>query len=806
MDTFDNNINTNLDGTKNVSTYVAQAHVEKSIESTHESFISASETITSLKDYLSRPKLLYDFSFDDALPPVSYQYMYDFLRSPDILEKTKYFHLIKGNFSVKVVLTTAPYATGMVTMSRSFNLPSEYSAWPADNDLRRFNLRQKESIDMDLGRNPTMLMKIPFHINTPYVKNDDPHISELQKQLIWLYNLTPLSNSQSGSTVKVYVKIYVSLDDAEVSVPTPVVATYTSEIQATRNGPISFPASLFSMASKAMAPVFGRYAMATSIASEAVGDIAKLFGFSRPRDLGSMNYPHAPSMAVGEGEIQAKALTLDALQETTISSSMFGEVGDNLSFQNTMYREGIVDTYDWLQTDIAGTQVFSISIAPCICSVFNVTRDYYVPTPLAYIATLFRGWRGSLKFRIVIPGNSFIRGKLRIYWSSDASVVSLQTVTNNALSVLLDLSTGTEAEITVPYLQHSMFRQMTNFIDPTTTPFSDHNRNGVLVAIVEEPIIANNAIWSATVVLFISAGPDFEVCVPTNVRLPLYSYYTPPAVADVEDFTRGAFAVLGDTAAENQETAWFFHTSLKEPVNPEMKVSLTLMPTVSDDRPLAIHIGEKILSLRTVLKRFSMYSYVVAPNGSTSGPTIMSFFFPYRPNQHSLNALDQWYNVANTPLAHVMLMFAGIRGSVRYHIQPIMGTNTQPFDQPVFISRGYGYPSDMRGILMPAGVNIGQLPTYFSDGFTWLKSIFEGITFDIPFQAFHWYEETTFKANAAGDGIDEYGAYVSIPTSVGIQPPNMAASVAIGEDFQCVVYNGPPIVTLYEYPYVNTFS
>jgi hypothetical protein len=34
----------------------------------------------------------------------------------------------------------------------------------------------------------------------------------------------------------------------------------------------------------------------------------------------------------------------------------------------------------------------------------------------------------------------------------------------------------------------------------------------------------------------------------------------------------------------------------------------------------------------------------------------------------------------------------------------------------------------------------------------------------------------------------------------------MVASVAIGEDFQCVVYNGPPIVTLYEYPYVNAFS
>lgn len=808
MDTFDHNINNNLDGTGNVSTYVAMASVDQGGDkASSSSYISAYETVVSLKDYLSRPKLLYEGSIDDYVAaPITYQYVYDFLSLPDIFEKLKYFHLVRGNFSVKLVVTAAPYATGVISMSSHFGDVDNYGIDIPYVGLLLNNLRQKTSVDLDLGKDVTTVMNVPLHIREPYINNSNPLVTEYKDQRLSLYTLIPLSNTQQGTTVRLYYKIYISLNEAEICVPTPVVGSYTSELQETKKGAISYPASLVSLAGKAISdvPVIGKFGMATSMAANAVGDIAKLFGFSRPRDLGSMNYPHHLSTAVGEGEIPAKALTLDPMQEVTIDTSLFGESGDNLSYNNTIKRYGLIDWFPWTQSAAIGTRLFTMSVSPTMMYGYNDgTHKYRSPTPLAYASFLFEGWRGSLVYRIVIPANKFVRGKLRLYWSTDLDAAPLSLVTNNSLSVLLDLSSGVDTELTIPYMQDGLVRQLRHWMEPNA-PYTTGDVNGYLHALVEEPIIANNPLWQAYVLVFIKAGSDFELLIPTQRHLSNVKYDIPtlPITYITNTFTTFTPPTQGETDIVGYRN-WANYTSDRS-VNPEMQTQVKLFPgSDSDDKALKIYIGEKVGSLRTVLKRFEL-SHVYRPGSTTVGNFYTSFFLPYLPIPSS-QINDLWTLNATTHIAHLSRMFVGARGTVRWLVDPQYLTGqvaATPNYHTSMVSRGYGNMTDIKYVRADTAgtqANVNWITTYLVDGITKYKNLYEPILAEIPFQNFRWYYPTV-KSLAT----TFYGAYWTMLITSGTGPAaNVECSVAAGEDFQFVIYNGPPIIIQYNLAYIT---
>ena len=156
----------------------------------------------------------------------------------------------------------------------------------------------------------------------------------------------------------------------------------TSESHEANTGVISGPASVIASGASLFEdlPIIGPFALATRIGASAVGEIARLFGFSRPRDDSKPGYPHAANYAVSIGEVRAKQLTTDPNQEVTIDASFLGDKGDSLSFQNTIMRSGYCYRFAWTQSHTSGQALFKLPVSPMLSTISSNTF-FVAPTP-----------------------------------------------------------------------------------------------------------------------------------------------------------------------------------------------------------------------------------------------------------------------------------------------------------------------------------------------------------------------------------------------------------------------------------------
>jgi hypothetical protein len=798
LDTFSNDKLNDIDGRSNVATYHAAAGSNSSGGSLIDSgLFGSSSTVVSITDYLARPKLLYSGEIDDYIQPIGYQFAYDFLALSDIQSKMQYHNLVRGSFELKLVVTTLPYATGIVGLSSSYMSPESYGAESSNLITITNNIVQKTHCDLDLASTTQAILSIPFHFRQPYIKNTDPNIGYLQKLIVWFYTKTIPQNTNASTPVTIAYKIYCSLKDAELCVPAPIVGSYTSETLEAMNGPISYPASVVSRVAKVLSsePVIGPFAMAFDIGATAIGKIAKLFGFSRPRDLSKPCYPHQPWGASGIGEERAKNLTIDPMQQVTIDPSVFGERGDNLSFHNTIMRYGMVDIWTWTQLAAVGDTVLEFPITPTL--EYRESANLYSPNALSYSSILFDAWRGDIVYKITIPANRFVRGKLRVFWSPTATFSSINIVSNNSLSVLLDLTMTTEVELTIPMLSESLYKGINPHMyigmsaDTTTTLSS----NGWLHFIVEEPLMATNTAWTAQIIVEQKAGENFELAIPTEKHIGNILFGNlpmgPPAY---NNLTIDSLEPPATNIAVPQGNYFAIYTAESNDVNPMYSQSTLLYPTFETDKPMKLQIGEDVKSLRMILKRLSWFRTIqYTPDTDEWVTYFLPLVPPVRYFVEETEPLTQTlgYDWVNTPISYLSKMFAGVRGSVRYTVfDRSHSTNTN--NEVRYVTRGYRNMTSLKLFVLLLR-DLCWVKAYFAAGTTMFRKTAEPIQFDIPYQAFTLFHET---AKIDDLNNDVYGAQYLLPPTTGPQH-KLDIFVSAGEDFQCVIYNGPPLINLY---------
>lgn len=792
----------------NVAAFRALANVNTSGGSIpHLSFVTNSIDPIMLKDYVSRPRLMYSGDFTTYnVSPNLYNFAFDFLSSAQIYEKLKYFRLVRGTFQIKLVVTAAPYAAGILAMSSQYDAITQYGASLAgDVPFLAANLIQKTHVMLDLGSANTCTLSIPFHLRTPYLSNSLPDNVELKRMLLYLYTLTNLYNTQIDDNVKVYYKLYISLQDAEIVIPTMDVGTYTSEMSSTQRGPISYPASIISSISHSLSsvPVIGKFALATSMVAQGIGDAAKLFGFSRPRDLGTLNYPHNVNLASGIGEVQCKSLTLDPKQEVAVDATVFGENGDNLSFKNILGRYGLVTIQSWRTTNVANDQIVSLNVSPqLVVQSVSGGVSFYAPTPLAYGSLLYSLWRGSLVYKFVIPANRFVRGKLRVFWrDSPVSTGSLDVVSNNALSVLIDVTSSTEVEVVVPWFSEHLYKSLQGLNSMTY-----ETTNGGLCVRVEEPLICNNPDYIQSILVFVKAGDDFELAVPTSKFIQGLQYELPSTTIDGQtpmtplSLTSFYPALPTNTLPVGyRDYAAYTSEFDNNTNNPVLSLEHSLLPNFKTGNDGAVlNIGERFNSFRTLLKRFHPWTTFYL----TDIIQERFFFLPYLPFSSTVSAesATQLTVRVNTPLIHLSRMFAGMRGSVRYMIDAKISP-----PRITQVARGFFNPNFYVIKSSDSNPNLLALQMLFQAGIASFKTQFEPLVFDIPYQMTRWFYPTAKQASypsTYSSGV-RYGAFfsdISIPAE---GRTIRDVSVAAGEDFNLVIYNGPPIICSYYYQLVD---
>jgi hypothetical protein len=769
----------------------------------------------SLTEFFSRPVCLYTYAGSGSITTLPTEtYASDYIGLTSVQEKLKYLKLLRGTFKVDFLLTTSPYAFGQFICAFYMGSPASTGCSTLDPTLFNYWLSSKDKVILDCANMTSGSISIPMHIVYPFTdvaivssSSPDPVLAEMRMSIT---TLVPILNALDGTSSPFTIKVFVSLLNPEVTVPVfqDVGTIYTSETQRAMDGPISYPASIVARIGKSLSkvPVIGKFAYATSLAAEAVSSIAILFGFSRPKDMSIVAYPHQEDYASYAGNLRIKGLTLDPLAEIPIDNSFLGDMGDNLTYQNTIQREGLLAIFAWNKAQPAAYLVYQCAVAPYLST--GVLGVMSLP-PVSYVSQLFNLWRGTLRFRFVVPANRYLRGKLRFYWSPTyvsamPSPDVYQQITQNSTSVILDLAQSTEITMEFPYAVRSPFSPVISAWSDQESGTVSTEANGYLYCIVEEPLLCQSTALGLSVLVWLSAGDDFQFAIPSTHRMPYLRrqifntlYSSGQTLVDP-----GTVSVLPNPPVEQQtlenytDIQYYRYTSevVSNSMNPGVSKTVVMTPPTMSSDVMQLHIGEEFGSLRNLLKRF-FPNYLLSTGGN---PNCYGFFLPYLPLEpfFYLSGGEPYHpNGMNTPLRYISSMFYGVRGSVRYRLNHPLQMNDESEPASVSVFR------DFQQLLCQVLSN--PTPAF---SWMWLKTAAgsgeqsflirngEPIFFEIPYQCNQQYQRTTVILPPYNAISPQYGVtvnYQSFPNS------QVEVYVAAGEDFMPVIWNGVPLVAAF---------
>jgi hypothetical protein len=245
--------------------------------------------------------------------------------------------------------------------------------------------------------------------------------------------------------------------------------------------------------------------------------------------------------------------------------------------------------------------------------------NLYHHCPAGYVASRFRYWRGSMRYRLKLVKTEFHTGKLLVCWVPFNNQAQPYTSPPNVEASyyryrqIIDISQGNEFEFIVPYMSPRPWKSVLptengGFNVTPATPAGARAAatdfaNGYFTVLVLDQLRAPDACaQTIRVVLEASGGPDFEVCNP-NVNKIYHNNveYNGPHVA---------WTAFYQSAAEGKTISSYTFGN-HAPMSHETTVAIT-----------EISGGEKIDNLRKLMKRYTMayqsvdgigHRFIVAP-------------------------------------------------------------------------------------------------------------------------------------------------------------------------------------------------
>jgi len=439
-------------------------------------------------------------------------------------------------------------------------------------------------------------------------------------------------------------------------------------------GIISKPASVLSnLAGKlAKSPVIGPYARATQIAAGATAEVAKAFGYSRPALIDqptSVVKPHVTGqLATTNTHDLSLKLTVDSKQELTIDPRTAGAPSvDDLSIVEWCKKECIVAMSEWSSLNEPGTKLMNVNVTPKIF--YTRTMDAYnnvtYTTPSGYISSLFQFWRGEMCYRVSVVRSAFHVGRLRIVYDpvlTADSLVATNLYDNVQYSWILDLQEANEAEMCCQWAAETNYlrlHQLDDVYDMTQSPigvnpYAPQFHNGQFAIYVETTLVTPNSVTDDPVYVFLYAHEEnAEFARPND---DVFTQYTHGALAPESGLEPHAGddsdIVAEDSVTETHSVA--AHVNLR-------------------DNALTVHFGEKISSLRQLLKRYTLssreFTDVVDPAWTIGEVSFVRYNFPdYAgafPWLSGVKPNAQTFSI-NTLLNIIAPCFVGWRGSIRH--------------------------------------------------------------------------------------------------------------------------------------------
>jgi hypothetical protein len=596
-------------------------------------------------------------------------------------------------------------------------------------------------------------------------------------------------------------------------------------------GKVSGPATALANIAGALVkvPGIGLYARASQLALSGVANIASLFGYCRPVvDAAIVPYKpvYAGNMANCNVPDSCTKLTTDIKQETTIDPRTVGLGGvDEMNLKSIITRESYLTSFDWNVSTMAGIKLFTTQVTPYMWDVLNLGGSEEIHmTPACHAGMLFQNWRGTMKYRFQVVSSNFHKGRLQIQYDPHES---LENEFNVAYNKIIDISEEKDFTVEIgwgtayPYAEAvnpgtaSLPFRLFNF----DLPFPDATpsiQNGQLsVWILNDLTVPNSSINNDIQVnVFVSCGDDMEFANPTDEYMQSLVYFpTPPemAVAEREEKPerREAVEILepqsGNAliAPDTEETA--------EPSRPMGEEAMPIMGASIDptDGLNSICFGEKITSIRALLKRYSLSTAYAAPPGAGHFVyTRTSMNFPlyrgYAPNGIHTAGVIPYNFYKNTVTNHFTPCYEGWRGGLR---RKVVSYNNNFRRTGTMSSTRLARP----GIAPTEGSNAlltDDNPSYLAgDNLRHFRSGFAGtnivpirnnpvLEVEFPYHCPERFIPAKINQPNHGTGLSKHysNEMQAIATVDNPSGPSFLDYNAVGDDFSLFFYTGVPIM------------
>lgn len=803
----------------------------------------------TLGEFMSRPVRIATYSWPVGTPNGINQLLFPwtaFLRNRRVVNRLTTFRNIRGKLHVKFLVNGNNFYYGRMLVSYlpygsfgSGNFGQARPAGPLTPPIDTVAATCRPHIYLDPATSQGGEMVLPFFNQADALATPSLTDAELNLMgVLWLTSLTPMYHTNGGTTA-VSVTVYAWMTDVHMYGPTETNTSILVPQSGTEygTGVISKPMSILSRFASAMkdAPVIGPYAMATSLAASTTGQIASLFGFSRPRILDDPT-PMVPMLCGNMSNYNANdtsiSLALDSKQEVTIDPRVVGlSSADELSISHIAGKESLMGRIQWDVGSPENKMLHTQYVTPCFY------RSSGPPGPTqeialsscGYAAFPFSYWRGTVKYRFQIVASGYHKGRLKVVF--DPWVTSFSDEENTAYTRIIDLAEERDFEVDCSWQNNrpsATVAYFNNFSNAVLTAQPSFTNGTISLYVLNELVGPSATTFPIYINMFVSC-PDLMVWSPTSERLNTVSYFpfngTPVPLDEKEEklepIVENIDEELEPQSGEVVESDENHAGDPSIPNNPS--TTLEMGEDNFADQILSVLAGERITSIRQLLKRYchhTIFSYAC----NQTQEVMFQFTLPRMPWYYgsSPTAFDRIGAQTNVPFNKCKTTFynfyrpafSGHRGSVRWKFCRMFCSNaqTQFYGAPELATLERK-PNDSRYqvnewiIESPPNAtnNISNrardwvtVAPHGANGMAVSSVTNPNLEIELP-----WYSQLRFARLA------DPNYSVQNPQSEGFeftsflgrsQTTNYASYMAVGEDFNMMFYHGPPIHYRYAPP------
>lgn len=387
-------------------------------------------------------------------------------------------------------------------------------------------------------------------------------------------------------------------------------------------------------------PVLGNFFTRPAWISAQASNIFKLLGFSKPtiQGLPSETKLRGQSrMANFDGADSSHKMALSAQNEIETKPGLAGTSADEMDMNHVLSIPNFWDRFTWDTSQAADAVLWNNYVTPMKIKPYSDTiTDKFRCTHMGYVANSHTYWRGSLVYTFKFVKTQYHSGRLRISFIPFYYNVDISTGTpdiSRTQKVIIDLRTSTEVSFTVPYVSSRPWmyciRPEASWLGTNNTLMYNAVTGIVRVEVLNQLVSASNVNPAIDVIVEVHGGPDLTFAGPT---LPSYVPYG------------GTFTAATTVKAEEEKKEEYDNNI------PEVKITAQIMgeneaiqrndaqrgvhPMSIDTHKIAANwspeahcIGEKIMSIRQLIKRFGNF-YSLDHSNTNPGVIIAPFSVP----------------------------------------------------------------------------------------------------------------------------------------------------------------------------------